>query len=119
MLDPRYLDFVGPILKVTAPVMPSPPSPPSPAIEELPDEVGELRPSAERGSEASMEGMDESAARASLARMRQELWQLEAGLPESDDDSPLRLPKRRRVSANEAAQFYEATNYFRRRCTVR
>ena len=97
MLDPRHLDFVGPILKVTAPVMPSPPSPPSPAIEELPDEVGELRP---------MEGMEE---------MRQELQQLETALPGSDDDgSPLRLPKRRRVGAHEAAQFYEATNVFRR-----
>jgi hypothetical protein len=97
MLDPRHLDFVGPILKVTAPVMPAPPSPPSPVVEELLDEVGELRP---------MEGMEE---------MRQELRQLEAALPGSDDDgSPLRLPKRRRVSADEAAQFYDATNYFRR-----
>jgi hypothetical protein len=95
MGDPRNYDFVGPILNMPEPVYSAPPSPPSPVIEELEDDVGELRP-------------------ADLEESRQELQRLEAALPGSDDDLPLRLPKRRRVSADEAAQFYEATNYFRR-----
>jgi len=86
MADPRNYDYVGPILNMPEPVYSAPPSPPSPVIEELEDEVGELRP-------------------AELEESRQELQRLEAALPGSDDDSPLRLPKRRRVSADEAAQF--------------
>ena len=95
MADPRNYDKVGPVLNMPEPVYSAPPSPPSPVIEELEDEVGELRP-------------------AELEESRQELQRLEAALPGSDDDSPLRLPKRRRVSADEAARFYDATNYFRR-----
>ena len=38
----------------------------------------------------------------------------EAALPESDDHLPLRLPKRRRVSVDDAARFYAATNHFSR-----
>ena len=91
MADPRNLEYVGDVIKMTQPVSAVPSSPPSPVIEELPEEVGPARECGE----------------ISVETMREEIRQLEAGLPESDEDNePLRLPKRRRLTTSEAARMF-------------